>query len=75
MFQLQRTRTLCKQLSRKDEEQVKQAYEGSQPWPMSQVWKPKTPCRWLPREVFPGPQESQHVILFENFKGGSTLVV
>src|SRR3954469_6438689 len=53
VFQMQGTRPLCKQLSRKDEEQVKQVYGGSQPWPMSQVWKQRTQCKCLLRKVFP----------------------
>ena len=67
MFQMQGTRPLCKQLSRKDGEQVKQVYEGSQPWPMSQEWKPRTQCKCLPREAFPGSQEEQYVIFVWKF--------
>ena len=42
--------------------QDKQAYEGSQPCHMFQVWKQRTLCRCLPREVSPRSQASQHVI-------------
>ena len=35
------------------EEQVKQVYEGSQPWPMSQAWKQRTLSRSFPRRSFP----------------------
>ena len=62
LFQLQESRTLCKQLSRKDEEQVEQAYGETQPWPMSQVWKQRTQCKRLLREISPGSQENQDVI-------------
>ena len=58
VFQMQGTRPLCKQLSWKYEEQVKQAYEGSQPWPMSQVWKQRTLSRCLPREVPQDPKQT-----------------
>src|SRR3954469_2760417 len=54
-------RTLCKQLSRKDEAQDK-AYEGSQPCHMFQVWKQRTLWRCLPREVSTRSQASQEVI-------------
>src|SRR3954469_20647382 len=76
VFQMQGTRPLCKQLSRKDGEQVKQVYEGSQPWPMNQEWKPRTPCKNLLREIFPRiPRRTMCNFCLKIFKGGSTLVV
>ena len=62
VFQMQGTRPLCKQLSKKDGEQVKQVYEGSQPWPMSQEWKPRAQCKCCLERFFPKFQEGQYVI-------------
>ena len=47
---MQRARTLCKQLSRKDETQDKQAYERSQPCHMFQMQGARPLCKQLSRK-------------------------